>query len=103
MPPTWASQPGAGGLHGWGRHQGEAGARLGRYPGIGEDIVNHCINDILVQGARPLFFLDYFATANLQPEVVAEIVGGMAQPAGGGCVCWAAKRPKCPAFTGKML
>ncbi|MDO9086404.1 MAG: phosphoribosylamine--glycine ligase [Anaerolineaceae bacterium] len=56
----------------------ELAARLERYKGIGEDIVNHCVNDILVQGARPLFFLDYFATARLIPEVVAEIVAGMA-------------------------
>ncbi len=55
----------------------ELAARLGRYHGIGEDIVNHCIDDILVQGARPLFFLDYFAASKLQPEVVAEIVAGM--------------------------
>jgi phosphoribosylaminoimidazole synthetase len=54
-------------------------ASLGRYRGIGMDIVNHCIDDILVQGARPLFFLDYFATSRLQPEVVAEIVGGIAE------------------------
>jgi phosphoribosylaminoimidazole synthetase len=54
-------------------------ASLGRYRGIGMDIVNHCINDILVQGAHPLFFLDYFATSCLQPEVVAEIVGGIAE------------------------
>lgn len=53
-------------------------AQLGRYRGIGADIVNHCIDDILVQGARPLFFLDYFAAAQLDPAVVAEIVAGMA-------------------------
>ena len=52
-------------------------ASLGRCRGIGIDIVNHCINDILVQGARPLFFLDYFATSRLQPEMVAEIVDGI--------------------------
>ena len=56
----------------------ELASRLERYFGIGEDIVNHCIDDILVQGARPLFFLDYFATAKLKPEVAAEIVTGMA-------------------------
>lgn len=57
----------------------ELAARLGRYKGVGMDIVNHCIDDILVQGARPLFFLDYFATAKLDPEIVAEIVSGMAE------------------------
>ena len=54
-------------------------AQAGRYRGIGHDIVNHCINDILVQGARPLFFLDYIASSQLDPEVVAEIVTGMAE------------------------
>ena len=53
-------------------------ARLGRLTGVGMDIVNHCINDILVQGARPLFFMDYFATSHLKPEMAAEIVSGMA-------------------------
>lgn len=53
-------------------------AQLGQYASIGQDIVNHCANDILVQGARPLFFLDYIASAKLRPEMVAEIVGGMA-------------------------
>ena len=56
----------------------ELAARLGRLAGVGEDIVNHCIDDILVQGAHPLFFLDYFATAKLKPELAAEIVAGMA-------------------------
>jgi phosphoribosylformylglycinamidine cyclo-ligase len=45
---------------------------------IGRDLVNHCVNDILVQGARPLFFLDYIATGKLAPEVVASIVEGIA-------------------------
>jgi phosphoribosylformylglycinamidine cyclo-ligase len=53
-------------------------AAAGRYRGIGQDIVNHCINDILVQGARPLFFMDYFATSKLTPEITAEIVAGIA-------------------------
>lgn len=45
---------------------------------IGADLVNHCINDILVQGAVPLFFMDYFASGRLQPQVVVEVVRGMA-------------------------
>ena len=53
-------------------------AGAGRYASIGQDIVNHCIDDILVQGARPLFFLDYFATSRLTPEIVAEVVTGIA-------------------------
>jgi len=54
-------------------------ASMGRFRGIGHDIVNHCINDILVQGARPLFFMDYFATSKLNPEQTAEVVTGIAE------------------------
>ena len=53
-------------------------ARYGRLAGVGVDLVNHCIDDILVQGAEPLFFLDYVASAKLKPEDVAAVVGGMA-------------------------
>jgi len=53
-------------------------AQAGRYDSIGHDIVNHCIDDILVQGARPLFFLDYVASSQLNPEMIASVVGGMA-------------------------
>ncbi|MDR0498802.1 MAG: phosphoribosylformylglycinamidine cyclo-ligase [Holophagales bacterium] len=45
---------------------------------VGADLVNHCINDILVQGARPLFFLDYIAAQKLEPDVIEKIVQGMA-------------------------
>ncbi len=53
-------------------------AQCERYETIGHDIVNHCIDDILVQGARPLFFLDYIASSRLDPEMAASIVTGMA-------------------------
>lgn len=53
-------------------------AQMNRWGTIGQDLVNHCINDILAQGGRPLFFLDYVASARLSPEQVAEVVGGMA-------------------------
>ncbi len=53
-------------------------ARLSRWGSIGHDIVNHCVNDILAQGARPLFFLDYVASAQLDPAQVAAIVSGAA-------------------------
>jgi phosphoribosylformylglycinamidine cyclo-ligase len=51
----------------------------GRYGGIGHDIVNHCVNDILVQGAKPLFFMDYIASSRLNPEHTAEVVAGIAE------------------------
>jgi phosphoribosylamine--glycine ligase/phosphoribosylaminoimidazole synthetase len=53
-------------------------AQAGRFESIGHDIVNHCVNDILVQGARPLFFLDYIAASQLEPEMAADIVTGIA-------------------------
>lgn len=52
---------------------------LGKHDTVGEDLVNHCVNDILVQGARPLFFLDYLAFGELAPPVVAELVSGMSR------------------------
>ena len=54
-------------------------ARAGRHDTVGEDLVNHCVNDVLVHGARPLAFLDYIAAATLDPAVAAALVGGVAR------------------------
>lgn len=65
----------------------ELAARLGTVRGVGADIVNHCIDDVLVQSARPLFFLDYIAAGELDADLVAEVVTGMAEACeAAGCV-----------------
>ena len=53
-------------------------AQAGSFSSVGIDLVNHCVNDILVQGARPLFFLDYIASSKLNPEAIAQAVTGIA-------------------------
>ncbi len=52
---------------------------LQKYDTVGYDLVNHCVNDILVQGARPLFFLDYIGTGVVEPAMIEAVVGGLAQ------------------------
>ncbi len=64
----------------------ELAARLGRLSGVGHDIVNHCVNDVLVQAATPLFFLDYIAASSIDASMIAEVVTGMAEAcAASGC------------------
>jgi phosphoribosylamine--glycine ligase/phosphoribosylaminoimidazole synthetase len=57
----------------------ELAAQLGAVRGVGHDIVNHCVGDVLVQAARPLFFLDYIAASTLDADLVADVVTGIAE------------------------
>lgn len=53
--------------------------KVGKYEGLGEDIVNHCVNDILTVGAKPLYILDYYACGKLKKEIIISIIEGMSK------------------------
>jgi phosphoribosylformylglycinamidine cyclo-ligase len=72
---------------------------LGLHQTVGADLVNHCVNDIAVQGATPLFFLDYLATGNLDPDVVESVVSGLADACrANGCALIGGETAQMPGF-----
>jgi phosphoribosylformylglycinamidine cyclo-ligase len=74
---------------------------MGLHHTVGADLVNHCVNDVAVQGAAPMFFMDYFATGKLQPEVIEKVIVGIADACKqNGCALIGGETAEMPGFYG---
>ena len=79
----------------------QLGASLGLHASMGADLVNHCVNDVAVQGATPLFFLDYFATGHLDPDLVSQVIGGLVDACkANGCALLGGETAETPSLYG---
>jgi phosphoribosylformylglycinamidine cyclo-ligase len=75
---------------------------MGDYSTVGRDLVNHCVDDILVQGARPLFFMDYVGAGVLEPDAMVQLVGGVAAACReNGCALLGGETAEMPGFYGE--
>ena len=87
-----------------GGYKTQARPRANHHTEVGIDLVAMCVNDLVVQGAEPLFFLDYFATGKLDPSAAGQVVEGIAQGCQqAGCALLGAKPLKCPACMRRRL
>ncbi len=76
-------------------------SQLGLHASIGADLVNHCVNDVAVQGATPLFFLDFFAAGRLDPDVVSQVIGGLVDACkANGCALLGGETAETPSLYG---
>ena len=75
--------------------------QLGLHSSIGADLVNHCVNDVAIQGALPLFFLDYFAAGQLDPDIIQQVISGLVDACkANGCALLGGETAESPSLYG---